>query len=292
MIGADALTRFAFRQTPVRGAIVQLGPTWQSIRSRHDARLETEPLLGEACAASALMFSNIKLTGQISLQLQGKGPLRLLLAQCTSQGELRAVLHADQPATGRSIGFRELTRGATLAITIERSQANQRYQGIVPLDGNSLAEALEGYFAQSEQLPTRLWLMADGHAAAGLMLQRMPGEAEDPDGWNRAAQLADTITPGEMLSLPAAVILQRLFHREDFEAYTPSAVRFGCACSRERVAEVLRALGEAEIHAALSEAGRVDVSCEFCNERYRFDVVDLGALFSALPSAGTPSTPH
>ncbi|MEM9304429.1 MAG: Hsp33 family molecular chaperone HslO, partial [Pseudomonadota bacterium] len=275
MIGNDALTRFAFRGIPVRGAIVQLGPTWNAVRTRNPEAASIQHVLGEACAAAALMFSNIKLEGQISLQLQGSGPLRLLLAQCSSEGTLRAIARPAETSNAEAMGFRELTQGATLAITIERKSAGgQRYQGIVPLEGDSLGEALEGYFEQSEQLPSRIWLMADGQAAAGLLLQRLPGDLEDPDDWNRVTQLSETITPGEMLALPALDVLHRLFHREQVEVFPQLAVNFSCPCSRERVKNVLRSLDQAEIEAAAREQGDLEVSCEFCNEQYRFDAVD------------------
>ncbi len=291
----EAMTRFAFEHMPVRGAIVQLGPSWDTILERNRHASVAATLLGEACVASALMFSNIKLSGRISLQLQGgTGPLALLLAQADSEGKLRGVVRMrdeqDTVLSERS-DFRTLTSGATLAITLERHGTQQRYQGIVPLDGDSLAEALQAYFAQSEQLPTRLWLAATPDSgAAGLLLQRLPGTAEDDDGWNRALQLAETITTAELTSLEPDEILHRLYHRETLRRFDPTPLGFGCSCSRERVAAVLRSLGEAELAAAAAGRGFVDVDCEFCNENYRFDAVDLGQLFSEFSVGSAPKT--
>ena len=279
LLQADQLLRFAFEGMPVRGAMVSLGDAWHAIRDRNPAPPSADSLLGEAVAAVALMFSNIKLRGQIALQLQGDAPVRLLLAQCTSQGELRAIISLADGLSGHE-DFATLTHGAHLAITVEQYDNNRRYQGIVSLGSGSLAAGLEGYFRQSEQLPTRIWLAADGAHAAGMMLQQMPGEAADLDGWQRVVTLADTLTVEELLAIDPRQVLHRLYHREHVALFEPQALKFGCRCSRERVVEVLQSLGPDQVCGATGEDGDLEVSCEFCNETYRFDRVDLGELFS------------
>jgi molecular chaperone Hsp33 len=192
-------------------------------------------------------------------------------------------------------GFVELTRDGLMVITLEPDGSGERYQGVVPLEGAHLGEALEGYFAQSEQLPTRVLLAADEHVAAGLLLQRLPGEgghgAVDPDGWNRAEHLAATVAPAELLSCDPELLLHRLFHdvpRVDADVL-PLYPR--CRCSREKVTDVLRRIGREESLAAVQQTGEALVTCEFCGRTYRFDRIDIESLFLPQPPAeGGPAS--
>ena len=277
----DILTRFSFTESPIRGAIVNLHGTWQSLAARDEYPACVSALLGQSAAASALFTSQIKLSGSLALQIQGRGALPLLYAQCTSDGAVRGLArYASDIAP--DFAMPDLPEDTTLAITIDQ-QGSQRYQGIVPLVGEQLSEAYEAYFARSEQIKTRIWLATSETAAAGLMIQRMPGAPDEADYWDHISHLAATITDPELLDLGHESILRRLFHQESVQLLETRSLRFECPCSRDRVARVLLALGKQEVLASRQEHGKVEVQCEFCNENYGFDVVDIEALFAEQP---------
>lgn len=291
----DALYRFHLQQAGVRGALVQLGHAWQRVRASDDYPAPVATLLGEALAATALFTSPIQFEGRLSLQLRGESGLRLLFADCTHEGILRGIARWDADAAPEEL---VLVPGSQLAITIENALTDTRYQGLVAVEGDNLAAALAGYFAQSEQLPTRLVLAADEHGAAGLMLQQVAtgggiGEA-DADGWNRSGHLLATLTPEELLGLPADQLLLRLFHEEGVLMEPALPLAFGCTCSRERVIAMLQGLGQAECEDTLEAEGSVGVTCGFCNRRYRFDAVDIARVFAPGDSeaADPPPTRH
>jgi molecular chaperone Hsp33 len=280
---ADRLTRFLLPAAGVRGVRVHLHQTWRQIRGRSDYAPAVSELLGEASAAAALFTGHAKVDGRLSIQLRGEGPLRTLFAECTAAGTLRGIARTDEAGGPVSRDLRDLGDGALLAVTIENPGAGGRepvrYQGLVPVQSESLAGAFEGYFEQSEQLPTRLLLAVDKDTAAGLMLQKLPGDTGDSDGWNRASALFDTLAPEELLGLSADALLHRLFHEEAVETLAERPLAFACSCSRERVAAMLESLGAEEAHAALTD-GVASVRCEFCGQEYRFDRADMDALFT------------
>jgi molecular chaperone Hsp33 len=282
----DSLARFLLPGAGVRGVRVHLDDAWAQIRARAaDLPATAVELLGEAAAAAALFTGHAKVDGRLSVQLRGTGPLRTLFAECTAAGTLRGiaqVAEGGEPARD----LRAMGEGAVLAITIENpagpGREPVRYQGLVPLESDSLAGAFEDYFRQSEQLPTRILLAADEAGAAGLMLQKLPGDAGDDDGWARAGALFDTLSPAELLAWPTATLLHRLFHEESPQALGERPLRFACSCSRERVGAMLRSLGRDEAEAAMeANGGEVRVRCEFCGETYDFDPGQIEALFEA-----------
>jgi molecular chaperone Hsp33 len=282
----DSLARFLLPGAGVRGVRVHLDDAWAQISARTaDVPGTAAGLLGEAAAAAALFTGHAKVDGRLSVQLRGTGPLRTLFAECTAAGTLRGiaqVAEGGEPARD----LRAMGAGAVLAITIENpagpGREPVRYQGLVPLESDSLAGAFEDYFRQSEQLPTRILLAADEDRAAGLMLQKLPGDAGDDDGWARAGALFDTLSPAELLAWPTETLLHRLFHEEAPEALGERPLRFACSCSRERVGAMLRSLGRDEADAAMAaNGGEVRVRCEFCGETYDFDPGQIEALFSA-----------
>jgi molecular chaperone Hsp33 len=285
----DSLVRFLLPGAGVRGVRVHLDEAWAQVRARvADLPGAVTELLGEATAAAALFTGHAKVDGRLSVQLRGDGPLRTLFAECTAAGTLRAIAQADGDAP-LPRDLRALGKGAVLAITIENTALESRgsggrepvrYQGLVALESDSLAGAFEDYFRQSEQLPTRLLLAADDGRAAGLMLQKLPGDAGDEDGWNRAGMLFDTLSPAELLEWPATTLLQRLFHEESVEILGERPLRFGCSCSRERVESMLQSLGREEAEAAAAAAnGSAEVRCEFCGQQYQFNPDEIAALF-------------
>lgn len=279
MNDSDSLSRFLFEQTAIRGNLVHLDASWRAILANHDYPDAVRAVLGDAMAAVALLAATIKFDGSLVLQAQGQGPLRTVVAQMTHERTIRGLAHWDGevPVEGGLAGcFGE----GRLVLTVERRDG-EPYQGVVPLEGRSLAAAIERYFRDSEQLPTRLWLAADGQRAAGLLLQRLPGDADLEEDWERIGMLAATITPAELLQLSRHTLLHRLFHEEAVRLFDAEPIAFRCGCSRTRIADTIRLLGEDEVNALLEEQGVVQVTCEFCNREYRLDQVDVRQLFAA-----------
>ena len=275
----------------MRGEIVHLDATWRAVLERHDYPEPLRTTLGELMAAAALLSATIKFTGSLILQVQGSGPVKLIVVECTSDQTMRATAKWDGELPAG--GFRALVGNGRFAITIAPNDARQTYQGVVSLEGESVAATLEHYMASSEQLETRLWLASDPNQAAGLLLQRLPGSsAADPDAWNRAVRLGETVTTQELLGLPARQIVHRLYHEEDIRVFEARVVSFRCSCSRERVVNMLRMLGREEVRSILQERGAVDVSCEFCNRRYAFDAVDAEQIFASEVVTRAGSTRH
>ena len=276
----DTLTRFLFEHAEVRGEIVRLDATWRAVLANHAYPEPIRNLLGEMMAAAALLAATLKFEGSLIMQMQGSGPVTLAVVECSSDFHLRATAKwRDDLAPG---DIAALLGQGKFVISLDPKNGIQIYQGIVALEGATVAEVLEHYLLQSEQLETRLWLGADGEQVCGLLLQRLPEKvSEDADAWNRALNLGNTLSTEELLRLPAREILRRLFHEEDLRLFEPHPVSFRCTCSRERVADMLRLLGLDEVHSILAEQGKIEVDCEFCNRHYHFDVVDAEQLFAA-----------
>jgi molecular chaperone Hsp33 len=298
----DCLHRFVFEHYPIRGHLVHLDAAWHALIEHREYPNAIRGVLGEAVAASLLLAATIKFDGVLSLQLRGDGFVHLMLAQCTSGLGVRGLARY-QEAAGRSeegaqTGINDLIGAGNLTVTLETDDGAQRYQGIVPISGARLADSLQIYFENSEQLPTRLWLYADGHGASGMLLQRLPGAAARADAaavddaWRRVQLIGDTLTREELRTLTDVQILHRLFNEDDLRLFEPSPVYFRCRCSRERVAGMLQGLGEAETRAILTERGEVEVRCDFCNRAYVFDAVDVGRIFNAGASSHGGTTIH
>ncbi|MEO6102067.1 MAG: Hsp33 family molecular chaperone HslO [Pseudoxanthomonas sp.] len=286
MIENDSQTRFLLPRAGVRGVCVRLQDTWRDILSHASYPENARELVGQSCAAAALFTGHAKVNGRLSLQLRSRHPaLRTLFAECTAQDTVRGIAQVTE---GMDVpqDLHQLGDDALLAITIENPGLDprepQRYQSLVPLQAGNLSEAFEGYFRQSEQLPTRLLLAADGGVAAGMMLQKLPGDEGDGDGWTRVGALFDTLSPVELLVLPASELLHRLFHEEQPQTLAQRQLRFACSCSRERVASMLHSLGIAEARAALAD-GEAEVRCEFCGQRYLFSPAGIEELFVSPP---------
>ena len=278
----DRLTRFLLPHAGVRGVHVHLADTWRAIASSDDHPPGVQALLGQAAAASALFTGHVKVDGRLSVQLRGQQVLRTLFAECTSEGTLRGIARVHEDG-GDVEGLGALGDDAVLAITIENSGIGNReatrYQGLVPLDAPDLAGAFEDYFTRSEQLPTRILLSAGDRGASGLMLQKLPADQGDGDGWDRASALFSTLGEEELASTPAAELLHRLFHEESPQLLGEKSLAFGCSCSRSRVEAMLESLGRHEAEAALIE-GTATVRCEFCGQAYEFDARDINTLFT------------
>lgn len=280
-----------FEQAAIRGEIVHLDTTWQAVLERREYPPLLRNMLGELMAAAALLAATLKFTGSIMLQILGEGPVKVLVVECTADLSMRAMAHWDGDITSGTPA--ELIGSGRFAITLDPRDGRQTYQGIVGVSGQTVADVLEDYMSRSEQLETRLWLASDGNRAAGMLLQKMPGRDDaDPDGWQRAAHFASTLTHKELLGLPARQIIHRLYHEEDIRLFDPQPVTFHCPCSRERVAGMLRMLGHAEVQSMLSEQDAIEVDCEFCNRKYVFDKVDAEQAFASEVATQAPQGLH
>jgi molecular chaperone Hsp33 len=273
----DSFQRFLFEDLGIRGELVRLDASWQAVRERRAYPPAVEAQLGQALAAALLLSATIKFQGSLILQAQSRGPLQTLVAQATHRRTIRGLAHWQGHVAGRTLD--EIYGGGRLVLTVQNESA-EPYQGIVALEGANLAEAIQTYFSLSEQLATRLWLAADGQRAAGLFIQELPSHRRDPEDWERIGFLAETVTDAELLRLPSEQLLYRLFNEETVRLFEPEPVAFRCGCSRERIEGVLLTLGRVEIESIVHEQGSVDVDCEFCNRHYRFDRIDVGALFA------------
>jgi len=294
MTDHDQLTRFLLPAAGMRGIHVRLTKAWQDIQGAAEYPPAARQLLGEAVVAAALFTGHAKVDGRLSVQLRGNDTLRTLFAECTAAGTLRGIVQLAQGADA-PVDLRELGAPALLAITIENPGLNrgepQRYQSLVEMQAPELSAAFETYFQQSEQLPTRLLLAAGPDQAAGLLLQKLPGDEGDDDGWTRIGALFDTLGAPELLSVDGQDLVHRLFHEEQPQLLGSKRLSFGCSCSRERVASMLQSLGQEEASAAAQATGEVAVRCEFCGREYHFSLTALDILFSeAQPSQDAPES--
>lgn len=297
----DTLKKYLTTDHSTRIQALHLDRAWQTGLAHQHLPPVVARLLGELAAASVLLAGNIKFDGSVVLQLQGNGPVRLIMVECTSALELRATAHLRESATvPDDAPLQQLLNGdgqgrfTVLLDPADRQPGTSPYQGIVPLEGDSVAAALEYYMKHSEQLDTRLWLAADARHCAGLLLQRMPGDtpagAESADAtWAHCQTLADTVKPDELLADKPDTLIHKLFWEDDLLAFPGQDVRWHCPCSRDRVAGMLRALGQPEIEDILAEQGHVHIACNFCGKPYDFDAVDCAALF--LDAAGQLQAP-
>jgi molecular chaperone Hsp33 len=288
---SDSLQRFLLESTPVRGEIVHLDATWRAVLERRSYPAPLQALLGDMMAAAALLSAILKFEGSLIMQMQGNGPVQLLVVEATSEHTLRATAKWEGELAQGNVT--ELLGAGRFVISIVPSSGKQTYQGIVAIEGESIAQVLEHYMAKSEQLETRLWLASDSQQAAGMLLQKLPAApTQDADAWNRATQLGETIRRDELLSLPAREIIRRLYHEEDVRVFESRPVAFRCSCSRERVTSMLRMLGHDEVKSIIAERNAVEVDCEFCGRHYTFDAVDAEQVFAADVITRAQPTKH
>lgn len=295
----DTLQRFIFENAAVRGELVEISDTWAQVQARQDYPAPVRTLLGEMLAAAALLSANLKFNGMLVMQIHGDGPVRLLVIECDSDLQLRATakLAADAmiPDDASIEQLVNLHGHGRFVITLDpkdKLPGQQPYQGIVPLDGASVAEVIENYMLRSEQLDTRLWLAADQNVSRGLLLQKLPKEggsgtqvADDAEAWNHTVTLASTLRKEEMLSTDINTLMRRLFWEETIRVFEPRHPGFHCSCTREKVADMLLMLGKPEIDSALADLGKLAINCDFCGQHYEFDKVDCAQLFATESSS-------
>ncbi len=297
---------FQLESSALRGRVIRLGETVDRVLTRHAYPEPVSRLLGEMLVLTATLAGALKYAGVFSLQTRSDGPVSFMVADCTADGALRGYARFDAGRLGAlgddPTGAELLGRGH-LALTVDQGRYSEAYQGIVELSGETLTDSMLAYFRRSEQLQTGLRVAVDRvddaagdrprWRAGGLMVQRLPEEArgaadggrdgEPQEDWRRTMILLGSATDGELVDpgLPARALLYRLFHEEGVRVFEPMTLGFGCRCSRERVEALLRGFGEDEIEEMKRPDGRIDVTCEFCNEGFVFDDADLRALRGA-----------
>ena len=280
---SDSSTRFVFVDADVRGNIVRLGDSFKQMTAPHDYPREVQELLGEFLAAALLLSDTIKFEGRLTLQANGKGNVRLLMAEATHEGAVRGIAQLEEavPASAfkdknlrQLLSENQLSVG-TLTVTVE-AKGRERYQSIVPLQGETLADCLESYFKQSEQLNTFIRLSANSTQATGMLIQQLPVQMEQDlaqraDRWQTIQVLAGTITEEELKTDANVVLLQHLFADEKIQMFGETSVRFECSCSEQRMAGALVSLGELELASLFQEHQTLALTCEFCGANYNID---------------------
>lgn len=273
----DILQKFIFESADIRGEFVHLHHCIKALVERHPYPQPVLNLLSQALSAVALLSGTIKFEGALILQTETNGAINVLVAQSNEKQHIRGLAKWDEARLEEGCLLGE----GRLAITIIPDNAkDKRYQGIVEISDDNFTLAFETYFMQSEQLATKLWLASDGHRAAGLLLQKMPSDNSDWAYWEHVSTLAATISDQELLNLDNTEILHRLFHEEDIRLFDESPAVFKCRCTKEKMEKAILTCGEAEIETLLIINPVIDVTCEFCNQQYSFDKVDVARIFA------------
>lgn len=288
----DAVTPFLFEHRNVRGAWVEIGSGVAGMLGHREYSPDVRRLVGESCAAVALLAAQTAFSGRLSLQFQrGSGPLKLLVAQADAQLNVRGMAKADAGAAG---ALDQLMAGGLLGITIEGARGGSDYQALVEVKGASLAQALENYFLQSEQLPTRLCLAGERERLAALLIQRLPARDSDEDDahWEHLVALFSTLAPAELGHSDPGELMLKLFPGEEVRVFRPRPVQLTCRCSHASISAMLVSLGRKELESILAERGEVEVTCEFCGKAYRYSPSDMQGLFAAVEAKAGAATRH
>jgi len=273
----DQLNRYLFDSANVRGELVQANKTYQEIKNNHQYPPVINLLLGELLVATSMLTALLKFEGNIAVQLQGDGPVSVVVVNGDDKQQLRGVARVNGDVTSSKLT--EIFSKGYMVITITPTKG-ERYQGIVALDKDTLAECLEAYFEQSEQLKTHFWLRCDEENAAGMMIQALPDESDNDDAYHNLRQLTDTIKDQELFNLDANTILNRLYHQEDVRVFDPQDLSFVCGCSKERSGTAIISVGREEAESIVEEQGQITMHCDYCNTEYLFDQQDIAALFN------------
>ncbi|HEI8868531.1 MULTISPECIES: Hsp33 family molecular chaperone HslO [Gammaproteobacteria] len=289
MSNHDQLHRYLFENYAVRGELVTISETYRQILANHDYPVPVQTLLGEMLVATSLLTATLKFDGDITVQLQGDGPLKLAVINGNNQQEMRGVARLQGEIADDST-LHQMIGNGVMVITITPAEG-ERYQGIVALEGATLAACLENYFQQSEQLPTRLFIRtgeaAGQPAAGGMLLQVLPAQDDkNADDFDHLVQLTHTIKSEELFTLPANEVLYRLYHQEEVTLYEPQPVMFRCTCSRQRCADALLTLPAEEVAEMLEQDGNIDMHCDYCGSHYLFTPTDVAALYTGNTDEG------
>jgi len=279
---ADIRTRFIFDDMPVRGLHVRLENVWKHIVGQKHYPAAIRRALGELLAAGALLSGNLKTDGTLIVQVQGQGRLKMLVVEATSDQTVRATARWDETA---DINDDEsltdlLGSNSVFVLTLQPKDA-EPWQGVVPLEGGSIAQMLINYTKRSEQLDTQIVLASSDDACGGLLVQRLPETEPDAASWEHVGTLVQTLTPEELSELDAQHVLYRLFHETPPRVFDPESIEFACTCSRGKVSDMLLMLGGEEVGGVVAEQGSIQIDCDFCHAQYVFDETDVNALFGA-----------
>ena len=270
----DFVQRFLFEHLDVRGRLVCLTHAWQKMSAGRGYPAPIAELLGHSIALTTMLAANQKETGRITLQVQGSGPVRLLVADCTADLKIRGM--AQHEGSEPSIGE------GRLALTFENLSTGQIYQSLVPLEGGTMAEIFANYLERSEQRVSFLRLLANAESVCGLLLEKLPGaDARDPDGWNRLCHLASTLQLAETVNTQPYDLLVKLFPEELLRVFPIDPVTYHCPFDVRNVERVLRGLGREEVESILAEKGEVVIKNEMCNHEYRFDRAAVESVFNS-----------
>lgn len=274
------IQRFLLDKLDIRGAVVNLNDVWRAVRAGRDYPASVAELLGQMCAVSVIIAGNLKQSGRLTFQIQGNGPLKLMVVDCSEALNIRAMAKADAGA-GEYSGLEDLVGDGQLMLSLDTIHMREPYRSFVPLEGDNVARSFEHYLRQSEQQPSALWLSCNANGAAGLFLQKLPDADQcDADGWDRVTQLAETVRDDELLGLMPDELLRRLFAEEDVRLFEPNPVVHHWPADRDKVVRMLRSLGETEVRDVLAEHGEVVIRDEMSNHEYRFDENDIESIFS------------
>ncbi|MBO4789509.1 MAG: Hsp33 family molecular chaperone HslO [Oxalobacter sp.] len=306
----DIVQKILFKNANVRGGLVSLSNVWHDMLAHKAYPAPVTKLLGEMTAATVLLSANIKFEGATVLQIHGDGPIRLLVVECSNTMQVRATAKLDDTQTiAEDATFQDLVNAhgkARCVVTLDphdKIPGQRPYQGIIPLEGATVSEVIENYMKRSEQLDTRVWLAADANNVRGVILQRMPAQldergvaltdsAKDEEDWRHLVALGSTLTPSEMLATDIATLQHRLFWEQETANFEPLKPTFQCSCSREKVGNMLKMLGQSEVEEALKEKGSLTINCDYCGKAYTFDVIDCKTLFSSASSSEAAETRH
>jgi len=280
MANQDQLHRYLFENYAVRGELVTVSNTWKEVLENHSYPLPVKNLLGELLVATSLLTATLKFAGDITVQVQGDGPMSLAVINGNNRQQMRGVARV-QGEIADDASLKTLVGNGYLVITITPEEG-ERYQGVVGLEGETLAECLEDYFQRSEQLPTRLFIRTgdvEGQpAAGGMLLQVLPAQDTQAEDFEHLAVLTETVKAEELFTLPANEVLWRLYHEEEVTLYDPQDVEFKCTCSRERCAGALKTLPDEEVDSILAEEGEIDMHCDYCGNHYLFNAMDIAEI--------------
>lgn len=279
---SDIRTRFIFDDMPIRGMYIRLEKVWHHIVNQKHYPVAICRALGELLAAGSLLSANLKNEGTLIVQVQGQGRLKMLVVEATSENTVRATARWDETAEIRDDESLTALLGenSVFVLTHQPKDADP-WQGVVPLEGDSIAQMLVNYMKRSEQLDTYITLAADDQAAGALLLQRLPEEELDDAAWEHVTTLAQTLTPQELTGLDDHHALYRLYHETPPRVFEPETIEFACTCSRGKVSDMLLMLGGQEVGGVVAEQGSIQIDCDFCHSKYVFDETDVNALFGA-----------
>ncbi|MBB1352254.1 MULTISPECIES: Hsp33 family molecular chaperone HslO [unclassified Pseudoalteromonas] len=278
----DLLHRYLFNELDVRGELVQIENAYNEMIADHNYPAPVKALLGELLVATCLLTATLKFEGEIAVQLQGDGPVKYAVINGDDKQNMRGIARLQSEITGTTV--KELIGQGYMVITITPSKG-ERYQGIVPLEHDTLSECIESYFEQSEQLKTRLWFATDtteGSAkACGLFLQVLPVDKQKSiEDFAHLEALSNTIKDEELLHLDANTVLTRLYHEDNPRVFEPQAIKFKCGCSRDKTITALVNIGQEELLKDVTEKGSVNINCHYCLKEYVFNEQDIKSIFN------------